>query len=408
MFDVDFELDLGFLDDGGDFDKWLSTLTIPRVLVMKNSTEDYDYFTAGNYGDLEKVLLNVFGRLNTLQLLVENHHYSKADCPYFRIYLDDYTESSVVNYKLQSFFALTGNGSLSSRCQTAVVVGASGYRPDATIVDVPFVFYMTTRDHLDDVGLYGPLQKLNLPAETMVRFPYQLLAPCARCSGMKTSCPRVLPCSKCKDGCEPSAVEVVIRARNVMTNVVQGLYYHNDLAKYQLHLQLHVMDKRSFLKKTESSDLRKRLRESSMCSTTDIHCGIVELLPRGIQSLMMEYPVHKVEWMDQGKYHAYCSNRYAASLMSADEIAATSSKHAICPKMVDYIGLAEPDMHYLMWCETLNTPGQPRMCKGAAYFKQEKRVSGVVVTMCTYVFSYEKLITFTAVSRSNTWVLGSR
>lgn len=408
LFDVDFELDLGFLDDGGDFDKWLSTLTIPRVLVMKNSADDYDYFTAGNYEDVEKVLITVFSRCDVLQLVVQNHHYSKSECPYFRVYLDQYTESSVVNFKLQSFFALTGNGSLSSRCAVAVVVGLSGYRPQDQVADVPFVFYMKNGDHLDDIGMYGPLKKFNLPAETMVRFPYTLLAPCARCSVLKTSCQRVLPCSKCRDGCEPSGVEIVIRARSVMQNVVQGYYYHNDLAKYQLHLQLLQMDKRSFLKKTESLDLKKRLREGSLCLTTDIHSGIVELLPRGIQTLMNEYPVHKVEWMSVGKYDVYCSNRYSSSFIRPDDIQAISAKHAICPKMVDYIGLAKPDMHYLMWCESLNTPGQPRVCKGAAYYKEEKRVSGAVVTMCTYVFSYEKLITFTGVSRSNTWVLGSR
>lgn len=398
---------LPFEEPSAGTEDWFRRICAPSALVFCNEIVGVEVKAIMNGATgLDAVVAEVFNgqHPNYTVTLWNQHEATRSFCPAFTLMCSDLDPKTVVNYKLQTFLALTGNANVTSRSAKVLVVGRQHFFQLEPLVDVPFCFQMSNWEQLtwteaDPV----PQVVINLPVSSA--FPFELMAPCKRCCNLKTVCSRLLGCAKCVEGtCEPSFAEPVHRARITLANLGKAIYYHNDHAKYQIHLQHRVLQKRSFLRKPEQVDLETRLRVGSL-SMTDIAPGDLASLPNGIKLLTRQYTTYKIEWMFDGPYFVYCSNDYSKDIIDGETIKDISSKCTLPPKLVDYVNLSKGDLHYRLWCESLNKPGMVRQIRADCFLKSRKTVTPVEVVMCSYIVTSSKLISFTAITRVNSFTV---
>jgi hypothetical protein len=106
--------------------------------------------------DIKAVLTEHLGDSvdNRKEMIVQN---GSADplCPYFRLIMTDYTVTSPINYKLETFFINCGILGIHARCSVAVVVGMMSQDINSC-VDVPYEYrysYMSRPGYSEPVHL---------------------------------------------------------------------------------------------------------------------------------------------------------------------------------------------------------------------------------------------------------------
>lgn len=120
---------------------------------------------------------------------------------------------------------------------------------------------------------------------------------------------------------------------------------------------------------------------------------------------MGEHPTFKVEWMCNGRYLLSMSNSYAQNIIEDSEIGSISKKNGIPPKLVDYCGLADYDMAYRLWVESLYSPGVTATYTGVGFWRSDKSVCYVTVRVISMIINHEYLVTATTCGRGQMYSL---
>lgn len=235
---------------------------------------------------------------------------------------------------------------------------------------------------------------------------FQLVCPCARCHRMKISCTRGITCDQCgtKHNCEPSSQEAINRARLIMKGLMDGTYFHNDVLKYQIHLQYEKCHSKSFLRATETRDIYKRLiaaygeRKSKFYAT-------LEKLPPAFKILTNKFDTFKVEWMFGGDYKVYTSPKYASNIMKDIDIIDMANRNKLPPKLVDHGNTGISDIMFRVWNESLFSPLTEANAKVPVYWKILGEVTWTNICMFSWISGHDGVLTLTIMNRVTRVVL---
>jgi hypothetical protein len=184
--------------------------------------------------------------------------------------------------------------------------------------------------------------------------------------------------------------------------VTNGTLLHNDHAKYQLNLQSNVYGGKAVLTRVDSRDIFERIVAYRRLAG-EFPIGELAALPTPMKNHVGENPVFKIEWMCNGRYLVSMSDDYANNIILETEIAETSRKHGIPPKLVDYCGLSDYDMAYRMWCESLFCPAHPVSYTGVGFWTSDKKVCYTTVRIMSIVINHEYVITATTCGRGQSF-----
>lgn len=217
---------------------------------------------------------------------------------------------------------------------------------------------------------------------------------------MKIACSRKIPCDQCGDRhtCEPSAQEAINRARDVLKGLSDGTYFHNDILKYQIHLQYEKCHSKSFMRATETRDIYKRLmathgeRKSKFYATMD-------KLPVPFKVVTAKYDTYKVEWMFGGDYKVFTSPKYGANIIKDEDIIAIANKQKIPPKLVDFGNTGISDILFRVWNESLFSPLVEANVKVPIYWKLLGEVAWTNISMFSWISGHDGILTLTIMNR---------
>lgn len=383
-----------------------------RLLVLRNEDPDCRVIELTNKYQLNRVTNEFFSSHNVTQIVIPN---PQADpfCPFIILIMENYELTGVVNYKLETLYRNLGITGLHARCSVALVMGMMTPLYMDSMVDIPEFF------RLCNITFFGVLGDIELTsAKSMVveiaksagfeyksdvgELGYQLLGPCGKCSKGKVSCAKMLPCARCeKSGgeemvCAFSVHEIGSRAKVMMRSVTAGAFVHNDIARYQLHLQCNMYGIKNLLQRNEAKDIFDRIHEDIMVDEKRIDYDM-EKLADPIKDLIKDQPHFKIEWMDNGRYMVKASMAYKREFMPLDRVIDMAKKFNVPPKLVDMCGLNEFDMGYHMWLETIVNEGVVVRYTGTCFWADSKVVKKTTTKMATVIVNPMTMITATII-----------
>ena len=354
---------------------------------------------------VQREVVDVLGRpaeLNTevVLLTVPNGHETRSLCPYFWVFLVGLSSNTPINYNLESFLAMAQASYVTARARLAVVIGRREFLFGPLVTDVPYDFHKTNRDHLEATRFFENLESFD---NCLATYPYMLLTPCQRCASLKHACNRSMPCDRCTAAgatCLPSVSEWVSRPRHVLHNLVAGSYYHCELARYQIHLEMKVLGRRGVLRKREQDAMWKRLVEQWGSEDGNAVFGDVDTLPPDLVMMKNAHLCHKIEWFYNGQYKIFHDEAYGMYIRTAAEIKNVSSTFRCCPRLVDDCRFGKCDDFFRLWCESLDNAGKVVACRGACLTRNTIAPRTHVLTMKSIVVSAARIVTFTSVTKS--------
>lgn len=162
---------------------------------------------------------------------------------------------------------------------------------------------------------------------------------------------------------------------------------------------------KGILKSTEVNDIYKRIVTKYGDASLKIEANMRIKLPRCMESFIGHAQVYKIEWMYNGYYEVFCSDRYAENIIHGCEIKTLASKYKICPKFVDYCGANIPDIHFKLWSESLFSPTVCSEMKVVVYWKTMSVLSWARLKVMSWVGSYNSIITVTIVFREEQFIM---
>lgn len=185
-----------------------------------------------------------------------------------------------------------------------------------------------------------------------------------------------------------------------MKHLCDGEFYHNDHAKYQVHMQSCVYGCKPILLRTETKDIFSRICGSDGdVDNRIIGRSTLPAIPRETEDFLEGSECWKVEWMDHGRYRMVCSPMYEENFMEEGQILDIARKHNIPPKLVDHSGLNNFDMAYRMWSESMFIVGAVVNYTGSGYWKSDGVLCWTTLRVMTIQFNHSAMVTATRVSR---------
>lgn len=147
------QVDLSFLDaQSFDFDRFISepiTLFSFNCVLMSNNNPDVQMIEFYDDSQVAIYIQENFSPDSIQTIVKSNNEESKEMCPYFRIIMDGYSDTTSINFKLRSFFVKIGVCAISDRCTKALVVGLWNLVNMDSPISMPSCFTTTTVDDLD-------------------------------------------------------------------------------------------------------------------------------------------------------------------------------------------------------------------------------------------------------------------
>lgn len=202
----------------------------------------------------------------------------------------------------------------------------------------------------------------------------------------------------------PREVETVVK--KLLTEIMSGVISHNDHAKYQLALQVNIYGGRQILQKDDMKDMFSRISAIPLASSFPA-VAVMAAVPNSIKDHVGDHETFKIEWMMSGRYICSMSESYATNITEENSIRAIAVRHGIPPKLVDYCNLAESDIAYRMWCESLMHPSRPVSFTGTGLWKSSWSVCHMTVRIMSVIINPEYIITATTCGTSKKYVFGS-
>jgi hypothetical protein len=385
-----------------------------RVLVLRNEDSECRVIELTNKYQLNRVTNEYCKSKNVVQIVLPNPQEDPM-CPFIIMIMENYATSSVVNYKLETLFRNLGIKGLHARCSVALVMGMMTPLYMDSMVDIPEFF------RLCNMTFYGTLGDIELTSMKSVvveisrsagfEYPllvddlgFVLLGPCLKCSKGKVSCSKMLPCTRCEKIpheeviCQFSQHELASRAKVMMRSVSGGTFTHNDIARYQLHLQCNQYGLKNILQRNEAKDIFDRIHAEVDTEKARIDYDM-ENLATPIKDLIEGEPYFKVEWMDNGRYMIKTSMAYKKNFLPLELLVVTAKKLNVAPKMIDMCNLNEFDMAFQMWVESIVNERVVVRYTGTAWWADDKVVAKTTVKMVTVMTNPMTMITATIISK---------
>lgn len=385
-----------------------------RLLVLRNEDQDCKVIELTNKYQLTRVTTEFFASKNVVQIILPN---PQADpfCPFLILIMENYDLTGVVNYKLETLFRNLGITGLHARCSVALVMGMMTPLYMDSMVDIPEFFRLC---NLTFVGVLGDIELTS--EKSMVgeiakgagfeytRVPegsgFALLGPCGRCSKGKVSCTKMIPCTRCEKACIAdesicgfSVHELGSRSRVMVRSVYAGTFVHNDIARYQLHLQCNMYSLKNILQRNEAKDIFGRLLVDGVTKDARIDYDM-EKLADPIKDLIKDASHFKVEWMDNGRYMIKASMAYKKEFLPDDRLIEVAKKFNVPPKLIDMCNLNEFDMGYHMWLESIVNAGVVVRYTGTSLWVHSNKVQKSTVKMVTVIMNPMTMITATVIT----------
>lgn len=234
---------------------------------------------------------------------------------------------------------------------------------------------------------------------------FKLMSPCSKCTQVKMSCSRIMPCTRCvRSGhtCKPSDVEFVTRARAVIRGLRQGMLIHVDVAKYQLHLQAMMNNHvKGDLGRIDSADLSRRVGEVQPLHPEYMAEDFKAEVPKEMVDWMSIYPVHKLEWFQDGKYSVEHSKAYDNNIMDSYDQRRLANIVKIPVKLVDTGNLSDPLVMHNVWAESLAFPMKPVVYRGHGLWLEDMVVCYTTVRVMSLVLTGTRFVTVTTMERGD-------
>lgn len=207
-------------------------------------------------------------------------------------------------------------------------------------------------------------------------------------------CCHKLPCYSCGDKrqCLPNPKEWQTRSRTSFRKVYEGVYPHHVQAKRELYLQCNVFDVSQRVRRRDVADLTggKALRPLLKEELADR-----ERVPVMMRSIMDSCSVWKFEWMRDGSYSVTMGDGYKSNIIDGDVIRNCVYSYGVPPKLVDTMNCSNVDLVYIMWCETLNRPGQIVRRTDMVYWDSLCSAKSTMIEMVSEVDEEKGLMTLT-------------
>lgn len=156
--DLDFDIDLSFLDSELGIDK-LSTF---HAIFLSNSDVDMRVLELKDGTDIMNVVASEFSKPNNITQVILPNGNLDEQCPYFRIIMQDYNISSVVNYKLETFMRAAGILGIHARCTIALVVGLASNGMTSPMIDIPSSYRLC---HIEPLNIMAPIDMTCMSTE---------------------------------------------------------------------------------------------------------------------------------------------------------------------------------------------------------------------------------------------------
>lgn len=227
----------------------------------------------------------------------------------------------------------------------------------------------------------------------------------------RVGCSGSFPCLRCEgDGevCQRSPNHLITTMRLLWKDVVDGEFINNDIARYQLHMQILLarLGRKIFKTLKDVAYCFERLQRRHLGGET-LPCpvGVVSSLPRCLSNFLEGKPYHKIEWMTMGRYISHISTGYEQNVMSSAEIMNQSKSLGYPLKLIDTCGLSQYDIPYRMWCETLFHPAMEVVYTGMGYWKVLNKCCMTTVRMMSVVINQEYVVTVTCLSKGSMLIL---
>lgn len=235
-----------------------------------------------------------------------------------------------------------------------------------------------------------------------------MLSPCGQCVLKKVACNRELACCNCVGSaqCTPSAYEFISRAKYVMKLLMGGELIHNDVCKYQIHMQSSVNSMKPILSRIDARDIYKRIEIiQPMHPMMEFKSFKFELCAPMVE-LVQGNPVHKLEYMKDGYYVCQPSIDYEQHIIHKDEINRISKTGNVSVKLVDTINLNDIGVAYKLWVESVNYPMIQVQYAGPGYWRGDGVVCYTTVKMMSAILTCTRIVTVTTVSRGQVYKMG--
>lgn len=235
---------------------------------------------------------------------------------------------------------------------------------------------------------------------------FTLMSPCYRCTRMKMSCSRSLGCNHCKDrhGCTFSDMEIVTRSKSVYRNICEGVYFHNDIIKYQLYLQGCKVYTRNIMKSTEARDIYSRLTYNLGNSRGNFKAFNIESLPTMFQDMIKKAKYYKVEWMFNGSYKVHVSDIYAEEIIDGQSILDVARQNRIPYKLVDFCNSNSLDCYYRLWIESVFAPMVTSEMKVGIFLRKSFKVVLMNMKVVTQLVGFDSMITLTILHENHKYI----
>lgn len=195
-------------------------------------------------------------------------------------------------------------------------------------------------------------------------------------------------------------MEIITRGKSVYRNICEGVYFHNDIVKYQLYLQGCKVYTRNIIKSTEARDIYTRLVANLGNSRGNFTAFNIESLPQKFQDFIQRAKYYKVEWMFNGSYKIHVSDSYASEIIDGQAVIDTAREHRIPYKLVDFSNSNSLDCYYRLWVESVFAPMVMSEMKVGIFLRKSYKTVLMNMKVITQLIGYDSMITLTILNES--------
>lgn len=148
------DFDFSFLEEENGIQNFVNDLYAFHVLVMSNVDKDMQVVKVMSPVQLGLRMTEFFAvGEETVQMTVKN---GKEDplCPFFLMIMSEYKDTSPINFKLETFFRITGVLGIHARCSKAIVMGMMSMEHTNSMIDIPLEYHCMS---IPSRSLNGPI-----------------------------------------------------------------------------------------------------------------------------------------------------------------------------------------------------------------------------------------------------------
>jgi len=147
-------MDWSFLYEPDGINKFVDDLFAFDVLLLHNKDENPRILKMMDPLQLSYLVREHFSSSEEVVQMVVRNGKDDEMCPYFKVILGHYSESSPTNYKFECFLRASKINGIHARCQGALVIGMMNSELSGSCVSVPDEYFYTS---VRPIGFLGPI-----------------------------------------------------------------------------------------------------------------------------------------------------------------------------------------------------------------------------------------------------------